>query len=97
MLASSGPNASLQEPAVCAKLSAFGTPLLAAMVLSPNPLPHNVQTLGEVPTQPTRAMAFTPKADGAVDLKVTGWVLLGIPSRITCTSTCFPTGVCHGT
>src|SRR6266446_4759655 len=97
MVASSSPNASLQGLAVWAGLSAFGTPLLAAMLLSPNPLPHNVQTLGGVPTHPTMATASTPKAEGAADLNVTGWELLGIPSRTTCTSTCFPTGVCQGT
>src|SRR5437879_10211775 len=78
MAASSGPNASLQELAVCASLSAFGTPSVAAMLLGPNPLPHNVQTLGNVPTHPTMATAFTPKAEGAADLNVTGWELLGI-------------------
>src|SRR5947207_6136226 len=97
MAASSGPNANLQELAVCASLSAFGTPSVAAMLLGPNPLPHNVQTFGDVPTHPTRATAFTPNAEGAVDLNVTGWELLGISSRTTCTSTCFTTGVCTGT
>src|SRR6266852_3266962 len=97
MAASRVPKASLQGPAVRARLKAFGTPSLAVMALGPKPLPHSVQTLGEVPTHPTMATAFTPNAEGAVALNVTGWELLGIPSRTTCTSTCFPTGVCEGT